>query len=482
MADPVGDSADTISTDKTDCLDREISNEQDIGENLEKVHSLRSINNKIPDKFSGWGLLSIIGCFFFNFNTWGSNAGYALYLQKYINDDVFPHTNKIDYGTIGGLTFGSGLLFGPLINFIVGYLGVRNTIIVGSFIQFIGVMLASFSTQLWELYCTQGILQGIGMAFIAVPMVIIVPQWFKGGPGGKRNLAAGIQSAGCGVGGILYNIGMEPIMNKRGWQWALRTQAILCIILNLLATLLVRTRNKNIKPIYKIYDKDVFHTFGNFVMMLWEILTLLGYVTLMYNLGDFTRSMGYNNRQGSIVSTMVAVGAIYGRPIVGKVADIFGPIQTTIVVSWIASVFSFAMWLPCKNFVTAVFFALIEGSLIGTIWMTMATITAAVTGLQKFGVAMSLSWIAIGSSGLVSPIIGIALKSGGEPSRTQYRNPAIFVGCCFFGAGLSLCILRGWLIERNRLAKACRTENERLMIKVPFKDIIKGMARWGDKV
>ncbi|VEU19949.1 DEKNAAC100309 [Brettanomyces naardenensis] len=448
--------------------------------NLERVRSYKSLNSEIPDKFSGWGLLSTIGCALMNFNTWGSNSAYALYLQQYINGDMFPGASKIDFGAIGGLTFGSGVILAPFINYSVGFLGLKTTILIGTLVQFLGVMLASFSTKLWQLYCTQGVLQGIGMALVAVPSVVVVPQWFKGGPGGKRNLATGLQTAGSGIGGIVYNIGMEPILTKHGWHWALRTQAIMCLVLNLVAILLIKSRDDKVKPIYKVYDKVVFSTFGSQVMMIWELFTLLGYVVLMYNLGDFTRSMGYGTNQASIVSTMISVGIIYGRPIVGKIADIIGPIQATIIASWLVGFFAFAMWLPCKNFATALVFAMFEGSLMGTIWLTMPTINGAVIGLRKFGIGMSMSWIAVASSGLVSPIIGISLKSGGPPSRTQYRDPNIFVGCCYIGAGLALCVLRGWIIVRNRLATEAKEEDDRLKVRVPIKEGFLNIFKFGN--
>lgn len=467
--------------EETDIADEALTASEEA--ELERVSTILAMNKDIPDKFTGWGLLSVIGCFFFNFNTWGSNSAFALYLQAYINDNLFPDANKMGIAAIGGFAFGSGVIFGPLINYLVGILGIKKVAVVGIVIQLAGVLLASFATKLWQLYCTQGVMQGIGMGFIAIPSVIIVPQWFKGGPGGKRNYAVGIMCAGSGLGGIIYNIGMEPILRQHGWRWSLRTQAIMCAVLNIMAVFLIRSRNKEVKPIYKIYDKAVYSVFGSQIMMLWEMFTILGYVTLMYNLGDFTRSLGYDNTKASVVSTMVAVGIIYGRPIMGKIADYIGPIQATIIASWLVCLFDFAMWIPCRNYATAVVFAMFEGSLMGTIWLTMPTINGAVIGLQKFGIGMSLSCIAVGATGIVSPIIGIALKADGPVAPTQYQHPAIFVGFSYFGAGLSLCILRGWIIVRNRLAKNCKTESERLQIKVPIRDAILEMFHFtGEKV
>ncbi len=444
------------------------SNETDL--DLESAERKDSLNDEIPDKFSGWGLLSLIGCFFYNVNTWGSVNAYALYLQAFVNDGLFPNANKLGFAAIGGFSFGGGILFGPLINYLVGIWGMKTVIMLGTVIQFAGALLASFSTKMWQLYCTQGVLQGIGTGLIVIPTIIIIPQWFKEGKGGKRNYAIGIVCAGAGIGGIVYNVGMEPILRNHGWRWALRTQTIMSAVMNILSIFLIRSRAENIKPIYKFYDKVVYSTVGIQIMMVWEIFTMLGYVTLMYNLGDFTRSLGYGNEEASVVSTMVSVGIIYGRPTIGKIADYTGPIHASIIASWLVSLFALAMWIPCKNYPTAIVFALFVGSLMGTIWLTMPTINAEIIGLRKFGIGMSMSWIAVGATGIVSPVIGMALKGDGPVSRKQYEHPAIFVGLCYFGAGLSLCFLRGWLIARNKSAENCRSEKERLSIKASFHD------------
>ncbi|GAV26687.1 hypothetical protein PMKS-000142 [Pichia membranifaciens] len=439
---------------------RERSPDEDRAElELERLDSIRSVRDAIPDKFTGRGLTSVIGCAFFNFNTWGANSAYALYLQEYLKHSDFEGASKYSYAIVGGLAFSSGLIFSPLINLLVGTIGIKPTISIGILLYFVAIMLASFATKLWHIYCTQGVLSGVGMALICVANINIVPQWFKGGPGGKRNVAMGIQAAGSGLGGIIYNIGLEPLLRRKTFRWSLRAQSIMCLGLNIFAVLLVKSRNASIKPVFKVYDRLVWSNFGCLCLVFYIMFTLFGYVVLMYNLGDFTRSLGYTSEQSSVVSTMVAVGIIYGRPSVGKIGDIIGPVNVTILASWLVALFTWSMWIPCRNYATAIVFAMFVGSLMGTIWLTMASINASIVGLKKFGIAMSISWIACGVFGFASPIIGIALKKNGPTNPTQYQPPAIFVGLCYFMAGATLVVIRGWLISRNSYVKE-ETENE----------------------
>lgn len=450
-------------------------------EKIDTAKSARNIGDEIPDKFSGWGLTSVIGCFFFNFNTWGANSAYALYLQEYLQESTFHGGNKYDYAIVGGLAFGSGLTFSPIINYFIGKVGLKMMILLGSLVNFAGILLASFSVELWQIYCTQGVLSGIGMAMICLPNFNILPQWFKGGPGGNRNLAMGIQAAGSGAGGIVYNIGLQPLLKKKSFRWSLRAQAIMCLGLNVVALLLVKSRNEQIRPVFKVYDRLVWRNFGCLCLVVWVMFTLLGYVVLMYNLGDFTRSLGYTSQQASVVSTMVPVGIIYGRPTVGYIADKIGPVNVTIVASWLVSLFTWSMWIPCRNYATAIVFAMFVGSLMGTIWLTLSGINASITGLKKFGIATSISMVSTGIFGFISPIIGMALKRKGPPRPDQYEPTAVFTGFCYFIAGGVLVLVRGYLIARNAKIdhRANNTEDDILKIKVSYKEIISSIFHYG---
>lgn len=459
-------------------LDEDLTTEEE-----DKTSQNKFNDSGVPDKFSGPGLLAIIAVFFFNICSWGANSGYSIYLSYYLNSSLFPDVAKVDFGIIGGLNFGSGLIFGPFVNYLVGIIGLKITMLIGFFFQFVGLLLASFATKLWHVYVCQAVVPGIGLALICIPNINIIPQWFQK----RRSIATGITAAGSGVGGIIFNTGMNEILEKYSFRWSLRAQAIICLVVNICALLIFRTRNKDIKPVFNIYDKLVWLNFGVITTVLFVIFTMLGYVTLMYNLSDFTISLGYSQQQGATVSMMVSIGIIFGRPIIGRLSDMYGPINVTMIASFVVGIFALGMWIPCRNYATALIFACIEGSLMGSIWVNEAAIVVSITNLKKMGIAMALLWIIVGISGFVSPIIGIELKSGlvnGERSPLQYLHPAIFDGCFYIGAGLALFVLRGWIIARNEILeqegeKLLKENNDpanlKLLITVPPKRAIEKM-------
>lgn len=401
--------------------------------------------DSIPD--GGYGWLVVFACFLLNFNTWGANLGFAIYLSYYLNHGTFHGADKYDYALIGGITFGVGLVFAPGINYIQGKIGMRSTIILGNCFQFAALMMASFATALWQLYLTQGVLQAFGLAFLTIPAMAVLPQWFKK----KRTFALAILAAGLGCGGIVYNLGMQRVMEVRLVHWALRAQLIMCFGMCWVSIALVRTR---MKVSFTLFDAQVLRSVGFWLLVLYLVFCMFGYVVVLYDMANFTTSLGYSAYQGSIASAMVQVGSVLGRPLVGRLSDRFGVISVTAAAYSLCAVFVFAMWIPAKNFATIVAFCVIIGSMMGSVFATMPPILSKLFGLQRVGVALSMSWVFLGLAGIASPVIGLSLKEGnaGYVGLGQYLHCSIFSGVSFALCAAMLLIMRGYVIYRHDAA------------------------------
>lgn len=403
----------------------------------------------IPDGGYGWFVL--LAFVLYNFCTWGANSGYAIYLAYYLDNNTFAGGGKLDYAAIGGLAFSSGLLFAPVITWLYHIFSVRFVIGLGILLQGAALLLAAFSTTLWELYLTQGVLISFGLASILIPSITLIPLWFRK----KRSLASGIGTAGSGLGGIVFNLGMQSILERKGVKWALIVQCIICTSLSFIALMLTRTRtqgtNQHENHKFKLLDWDVLSNAGVWLLFGFVSCAMLGYVVLLYSLSAFTISLGYTSKQGSYVSCMVSVGSLIGRPIAGHIADKYGPLTIGMILHLIMAILCWAMWIPCKNLATAIVFGLLAGSLMGTVWVTIASIVARIVGLQKVAVTFGVTWIFIAAFALVAPIIGLELRTTDANGNDYYRT-AIFVGFSYFGVSLFQWLLRGFIIARDEIA------------------------------
>lgn len=165
-------------------------------------------DDEVPEGGYGWvnvAAVSTINCF-----VWGVAASFGVYLAYYLANDHFPGATPLDYALIGGLNFAIGMALAPLVTIVVRRLGTRPTMMIGVTVHALGFVSASFVSSIGGLYATQGVLIGIGISFMFIPSVAVLPQWFKK----RRTLAQGISSGGSGIGGLAFSLGTNAMIRK----------------------------------------------------------------------------------------------------------------------------------------------------------------------------------------------------------------------------------------------------------------------------
>lgn len=424
-------------------------------------------NTEIPD--GGYGWIIVFASFLINFNTWGANSGYAVYFSYYLNHQVFSGADKYDYALIGGMRFGLAFMLFPLVHFVQGKIGTRITMLFGNCCQFVALMLASYATQLWQVYLTQGLLQAFGLAFVSLPALSIIPQWFKK----KRAFASSLAAAGSGCGGVMYNLAMQQVIQVRSVSWALRCEAIICFGLLWISVFAFRTR---MKGEYKFFDLECAKSVPFLLLCIYLVFCMFGYVVVLYTMANVVTSMGYTAYQGSIASAMVQVGSVLGRPVIGRLCDHFGAVTVSTGAYLVCGIFVLAMWIPALNYATILVFCIVAGSLMGTVFATIPAILATLFGLEKVGVSLCMGWVFLGAAALVSPIFGLALKTGseGQPSPGQYHYSALFCGLSFLVCSLTLLVIRGYLVARGL---GGTDDKCHIHVRVPFRAILKNCLR-----
>lgn len=419
----------------------------------------------IPD--GGYGWLVVLAVFLINANTWGANSGFSIYLSHYLEHETFAGGDKYDYALIGGMSFGLGIIFAPVINKIHGLIGTKPLIILGSCLQFAALMMASFAVSLWQLYLTQGVLQAVGLSMVALPGFGILPQWFKK----RRDIASAIAAGGSGVGGTMYNLGMQKVLETRDVFWALRAQSIIIFGLLWIAIFLIRSRMKHSVTV-RYYDTQCLQSTGFWILVFYCIFCMFGYVIVLYDMAAVTRTLGYSAYEGSIAAAMVQVGSFFGRPLMGVIAQKIGPVTASFLAYVLCAIFTFSMWIPARNLPTMYAFCIIMGGIMGTIFATMPPILSKLFGLRKTATAFSMAWVFLGAAGIVSPVIGLALKTLSN-GPTAYVPCAIFAGCGFTACAATLLIMRAYLLARIKLAGPLDMDQGHMHITVPFQEPLK---------
>lgn len=286
------------------------------------------------------------------------------------------------------------MLFAPLITILTRRFGHRRIMLLGAFLQTSALLLASFATQTWHLYLTQGALLGIGVGFAYVPSVAILSQWFDK----KRSVASGIAAAGSGVGGIIFSFATQPIIDVLSFAWSLRIIAAVSGSMLVLATLLMRNRNAHIQPRQHGFAVRLLARYDVLLLLSWSFASLLGYIVLLFSLSDFAKSkrgLGLSAQKAANISGFVNLGTAIGRPLIGVLSDRFGRLEVAGGLTFVCGASVFAVWIPTEGEAVMIFFAIVAGATLGVFWVTIGPLCVEIAGLVELPSLLSLAWLVI---------------------------------------------------------------------------------------
>jgi len=191
----------------------------------------------------GFGWLVVLASFVIYFWTFGLNSTFGVFQAHFLRIGAFNHATEAELSWVGSMAAGMVYLPGPFINTLIRHLGLYTLVIVGTLSCSLGFILASFATQLWQLYLTQGLLFGLGGGLVFLSTISMTSQYFNK----RRGFANGIVVSGSGIGGLVLAPLTNLLISKMGVQWCQRILGF-CMLACLVAIFpFLRPRVKTVK-------------------------------------------------------------------------------------------------------------------------------------------------------------------------------------------------------------------------------------------
>lgn len=403
--------------------------------------------DKPPD--GGYGWVCIFACHLINGFTWGIIASYGVYLNYYLTHNIFEGATDVSYAFVGGANFAAALVTAPGVNWLLRRFSTRLVMFSGCVIWAVGWVTASFANTLWQLVLSQGVCIGVGLGLIWQPSTGVISQWFQR----KRSMAQGLTSAGSGVIGIIYSVSTTHMIERISLAWSLRITGMTSFAVLVFATSLIRDRNKVVRPTIHPFDVAILKRYQVWMVLGWSVFSLLGYMVLLYSLGNYGRTLGLNQTQSGIVITMVNLGTGIGRMFIGVISDRLGRMTVSGSCAGLSGILVFAWWVNAEDYGALLSYALVSGMIFGVYWATVAPISAEVVELKDLPSLLCLIWLIDVPPTLFSEAVALELRR--QKSGRPYLYPQIYSGLCYLMAAAFLLELRRnkwglWSREQNR--------------------------------
>ena len=137
--------------------------------------------------------------------------------------------------TLQYLIFALGSIGG---GWLVDRVGARVTLVGGSILLIVSMVLTTTVTELWQLYLYFGVLLGVSRSAFIAPLHTVVGIWFRR----RLGLAMGIVSAAIGIGPFVFAPIMRWMIEQTSWQATLGILGVACGLAMTGASLLIRNR------------------------------------------------------------------------------------------------------------------------------------------------------------------------------------------------------------------------------------------------
>ncbi|KAH6576427.1 hypothetical protein BASA50_002328 [Batrachochytrium salamandrivorans] len=418
----ITDSVHNLSGDHADSL----------GRSIKENYSLDDDTVIYAEADSSYGWVIVAAGFMINVVTIALPASYGVFQQAYKELPEFAGASSVAIAFIGSLG-GAGL---PLFSIPAGHLsdkyGPRIVCLSGAFLVFISMMLASFSTALWQMIITQGLLFGIGTSLSHIPGISILPDWFIK----RRGLATGIAVAGSGLGGLMLGPVLRILISNVGWRWTLRIISLAGGSILALCSLFLRVRTfrkpskrshfSNFKdPIFlRLYGVAVIYSFAYFVPF--------------FYIPTYVLKFGMNIEQGALLVGILSGASGLGRVTLGFASDYIGHINTLTGCLVLSTLSILLIWPFSTSFGSVLIFVLVYGYFIGGFICLTSTVTAQLFG-AKGNIATVTGMIFNGylfgdlfGTPIAGAIIDHFTKVSADGTTTVDYIPSIlFAGSCF---------------------------------------------------
>ncbi|KAJ5690172.1 Major facilitator superfamily domain general substrate transporter [Penicillium macrosclerotiorum] len=351
--------------------------------------------------------LQVVGAFFLFFNSWGVVNTFGVF-QSYYEDILLLKysASSISWiGTVQGfLLLMAGIIVGPI--FDKGHL--RPLLLLGTFLVVFGLMMTSLSTKYYQVFLAQGLVVGVGCAFLFLPSVAVVATYFTS----RRALATGITAAGGSIGSVIYPIIFHKLIDRLGFGWTTRIIAFIALGTLCVSVAVMKSRLPPPKQSRSMLDPSALKEPPFVIFSLGLFFSFTGlYFPFFYLPTYFTTFLHSNSNIAFYTIAILNAASVFGRIAPGLIADRIGSLNTALPITFMAAVLAFA-WIGIRNEPGTIVFACLYGFASGATVSLPPTILARLTpDMSVVGTRMGMCF-AFAALGLLigNPIAGALLN------------------------------------------------------------------------
>jgi len=329
--------------------------------------------------------------------------------------------DRADVSLVFGLSGLIYFLLGAGAGMLADRFGPRLVCSAGMVFIAAGLLASSFAQSMAAIYVTWGAGLGMGIGLVYAPSIASVPPWFVR----RRAFAAGIASAGIGVGTLAVPLLATAAIDALGWRHALQAIAAATLVVGVGATLLLRRAPTRTAPGTAASGVTLTQALRN-RRFWWMYAACVLAAPAMFipfaHVSAAARDLGIGDARAVGLVGMIGVGSIVGRFAIGGLADRLGRVASIALLE--ASLGAcYLLWLVAGGYPALVVFALWLGLSYGGIVSLMPAICMDLFGARAVSSILGTLYSGAAFGNLLGPVV-----AGAVFDRTGTYVPVIWAG------------------------------------------------------
>ncbi|KEQ92898.1 hypothetical protein AUEXF2481DRAFT_365039 [Aureobasidium subglaciale EXF-2481] len=186
--------------------------------------------------------LVLLGSAILQLPIWGFAMSYGIFQEYFIEHWTLQGSQSLT-GIIGMTSNGVMYLSMPFLFALFTKRWARHrqtAALCGTLLACLSFVLSSFSTNVWHLVATQGVLAAFGSALVFSPMTLSLGEWYKTS---NRALAYGITLSCKNIVGSVCPFLFSALLDRHGFRFTLRIWAIMIAGTSVFTILLIPTHS-----------------------------------------------------------------------------------------------------------------------------------------------------------------------------------------------------------------------------------------------
>ncbi|KAF9934260.1 hypothetical protein FBU30_002678 [Linnemannia zychae] len=427
----------SASSDNTNIYSTEKGEiELEDGEVVENTDNVSIIDGRIvsyPE--GGFGWLVVLASFLVNFWAFGPNMTFGIYQNYFLSVDTFQGALATDISWVGSIGTAAMFIPGPFVAPLTRRLGLKAVVAIGIVLATLGLILASFYTQLWHLYLTQGFMFGVGGGLVFFSSISVTAQYFEK----RRGLANGMAVAGSGIGGLSISPLTRFLIAQVGVRWCQRIIGIAVFVFMGIAFPFIRPRVQVVKK-GPIFDLSLIRAPGFLYLMATAFIVTFGYMVPVFLIPTYSREVLHqsNSVGANLLSIFSGINAA-SRIVLGVAADRLGRTNTLFTCCFFAGLSCLAIWSVASNIQILTTFMVVYGLFGGGFISIFPVVVAQVVGIERLSSALGILYFGNVVGNLLGAPIATAIM---HAQGGKYLGAIIFAGITPIVAAFFVLVIR----------------------------------------